>query len=142
MRSVLRQFVLSRDAGSDPDEVLRLPGSAFAVSDGTRSTTLRRLWLDTFDWRLYRSGLTLEQVSSRGQAHLLLTGRDGAVIAAEQVRRPGHDTGQLEGERAINGAAGRLTWPARLEALPLGPLRDSLGPVVGVRALLPESAYR
>ena len=82
MRSVLRQFVLSRDAGSDPDEVLRLPGSAFAVSNGTRSITLRRLWLDTFDWRLYRSGLALEQVSSRGETHLLLTGRDGTVIAA------------------------------------------------------------
>ena len=131
MRSVLRQFVLSRDAGSDPDEVLRLHGSAFAVSDGTRSITLRRLWLDTFDWRLYRSGLTLEQISSRGETHLLLTGRDGTVVAAEQVRRAGHSAGQ-------NGAAGgRVTWPARLDALPLGPLRDHLGPVVGVRALLP-----
>ena len=90
MRSVLRQFVLSRDAGSDPDEVLRLPGSAFAVSDGTRSITLRRLWLDTFDWRLYRSGLTLEQVSSRGETQLLLTGRDGTVVAAARTaaRRP------------------------------------------------------
>jgi CHAD domain-containing protein len=131
LRSVLRQFVLSRDAGSDPDEVLRLPGSAFSVSDGTRSITLRRLWLDTFDWRLYRSGLTLEQVTSRGETHLLLTGRDGTVVAAEQVRRAGHSAGQ-------NGAAGgRVTWPARLDALPFGPLRDYLGPVAGVRALLP-----
>ena len=118
MRSVLRQFVLSRDARSDPDEVLRLPGSSFAVSDGTRPITLRRLWLDTFDWRLYRSGLTLEQVGSRGETHLLLTGRDGTVVAA-------------------GAAGGRVAWPARLEALPLGPLRDHLGPVVGVRALLP-----
>ena len=133
MRSVLRQFVLSRDAGCDPDELLRLPGSSFAVSDGTRSITLRRLWLDTFDWRLYRSGLTLEQVSGRGETHLLLTGRDGTVIAAEQVRRRGDGAGQ-------NGAAGgRVTWPARLDALPLGPLRDHLGPVVGVRALLPAA---
>jgi CHAD domain-containing protein len=131
LQSVLRQFVLSRDAGSDPDEVLRLRGSAFAVSDGTRSVTLRRLWLDTFDWRLYRSGLTLEQVSSRGESHLLLTGRDGTVIAAEELRRPGRDAAQ-------NGTAGeRVTWPARLDALPLGPLRDHLGPVAGVRALLP-----
>ena len=118
MRSVLRQFVLSRDARSDPDEVLRLAGSSFAVSDGTRPITLRRLWLDTFDWRLYRSGLTLEQVSSRGETHLLLTGRDGTVVAA-------------------GAAGGRVAWPARLEALPLGPLRDHLGRVVGVRALLP-----
>jgi CHAD domain-containing protein len=119
--SVLRQFVLNGDAGSDPDEVLRLPGSAFALSDGTRSITVRRLWLDTFDWRLYRSGLALEQVSSRGGTQLVLTGRDGTVIAAEQAGRPG----------------GRVRWPARLDALPLGPLRDHLGPVAGVRALLP-----
>lgn len=123
MPSVLRQFALNGDAGSDPDEVLRLPGSAFALSDGTRSITVRRLWLDTFDWRLYRSGLALEQVSSRGGTQLVLTGRDGAVIAAEQVGRP--------------QPGGRVTWPARLDALPLGPLRDHLGPVAGVRALLP-----
>ncbi len=123
MPSVLRQFVLNGDAGSDPDEVLRLPGSAFALSDGTRSITVRRLWLDTFDWRLYRSGLALEQVSSRGGTQLVLTGRDGTVITAEQIGRP--------------RPGGRVTWPARLDALPLGPLRDHLGPVAGVRALLP-----
>src|SRR5260370_14240784 len=91
LRSALRQFVLNGDAGSDPDDILRLPGSAFAVSDVIRSITLRRLWLDTFDWRLYRSGLTLEQVSSRGAAEVVLTGRDGALIAAEPLgrRHPG-----------------------------------------------------
>src|SRR5260370_32668513 len=89
LRSALRQFVLNGDAGSDPDEILRLPGSAFAVSDGTRPITLRRLWLDTFDWRLYRSGLTLGQVSSRGASAMVLTGRGGPVIAAEPPgRRP------------------------------------------------------
>src|SRR5260370_25642164 len=103
LRSALRQFVLNGDAGSEPDELLTLPGSAFAVSDGTRSITLRRLWLDTFDWRLYRSGLTLEQVSSRGATEMVLTGRDGTVIAAEPLGR------RQRGERRENGApqAGR-----------------------------------
>ncbi len=119
MRNALRHFVLSGDAGAEPDEVLKLPGSAFALSDVIRSATLRRLWLDTFDWRLYRSGLTLEQVSRRGTAEMVLTGRDGSVIAADHVAwRPV-----------------RARWP--LDALPLGPLRDHLEPVVGVRALLP-----
>jgi CHAD domain-containing protein len=163
LRSVLRQFVLSRDAGAEPDELLKLPGSAFAVADGTRPVTLRRLWLDTFDWRLYRSGLTLEQVGSRGLTQLVLTGRDGTVIAAQQVGRPRPGGRALAG-RVQDGAGprqgaggrpreagrapgargedeqpqgGRVTWPARLDALPLGPLRDHLGPVVGVRALLP-----
>jgi CHAD domain-containing protein len=124
LRSVLRHFVLNGDAGSEPDQVLKLPGSAFALSDGTRSVTLRRLWLDTFDWRLYRSGLTLEQVSSRGVTELVLTGRDGAVIAADRVPRQ-------------RGEGRPVTWPALLDALPQGPLRDHVGPVVGVRALLP-----
>jgi CHAD domain-containing protein len=163
--SVLRQFVLDGDAGSEPDKVLRLPGSAFAASDVTRSITLRRLWLDTFDWRLYRSGLTLEQVSSRGAAEIVLTGRDGTVIAAEPLgrRQPGErgengqvreiergasptrgegsrrETGQPQGGRGENGPPQglRVAWPALLDALPQGPLRDHLGPVVGVRALLP-----
>ena len=143
MRSVLRQFVLNGDAGSEPDELLTLPGSAFAVSDGTRSITLRRLWLDTFDWRLYRSGLTLEQVSSRGATEMLLTGRDGTVIAAESLgRRQAGERRENELPQAGRQENGRpqgrrVTWPARLDALPLGPLRDRLGPVVGARALLP-----
>ena len=90
MQSVLRQFVLNGEGSSLPDQVLKLPGSAFAVSDASRSATVRRLWLDTFDWRLYRSGLTLEQVGrSGGTAELVLTGRDGQVIAADHpVPRP------------------------------------------------------
>jgi CHAD domain-containing protein len=165
LRSVLRQFVLDGDAGSEPDDVLRVPGSAFAASDVIRSITLRRLWLDTFDWRLYRSGLTLEQISSRGAAEVVLTGRDGALIATEPLgrRQPGErgENGQVrvierdaspsqgegsrrearrpQGDRSENGLPQglRVTWPALLDAIPQGPLRDHLGPVVGVRALLP-----
>ena len=119
MQSVLRQFVVNGEDEAEPGELLKLPGSAFAISEVARSVSLRRLWLDTFDWRLYRSGLTLEQVSSRGATDLVLTGRDGAVLAAD------------------HGGSGPLKWPGRLDVLPLGPLRDHLGPVVGVRALLP-----
>ena len=136
-QSVLRQFVLHGIDGTAPDKALKLPGSAFAVSTAARSTTLRRPWLDTFDWRLYRSGLTLEQVSSRGATELVLTGRDGTVIATDHVvgRKPGASTGAGAGGEGGNGRATR--WPGPLEALPLGPLRDHIAPVVGVRALLP-----
>jgi CHAD domain-containing protein len=119
LQSVLRQFVVNGDDGAEPGGFLSLPGSAFAISEAVRSVSLRRLWLDTFDWRLYRSGLTLEQISRRGATDLVLTGRDGAILAAD------------------HGGSGPLKWPGRLEVLPLGPLRDHLGPVVGVRALLP-----
>jgi CHAD domain-containing protein len=121
LQSVLRQFVVNRDDGPEPGEFLELPGSGFAVSGPARSVSLRRLWLDTFDWRLYRSGLTLEQTSSRGATDLVLTGRDGTVIAAD------------------HSGSTPLKWPGKLDVLPLGPLRDHLGPVVGVRALLPAA---
>ena len=137
MASVLRQFVVNEDHGTDPDQVLRLPGSAFAVADTTRSVTLRRLWLDTFDWRLYRSGLTLEQVSRGRAADLVLTGRDGTVIAADHVVRQHGGGRDGRNGRDGRGSRARPAWPGLLDALPLGPLRDHLGPVVGVRALLP-----
>jgi CHAD domain-containing protein len=115
LQGARRQFVVGED-GPEPDEVLTRPGSAFSVGAAPRPATLRRLWLDTFDWRLYRSGLTLEQVSGRGSTQIVLAGRDGEILA--------------EADR-------RLAWPATLDALPQGPLRDHLGSVVGVRALLP-----
>jgi len=131
LQSILRQFVLG--GGSDPDPVLELPGSAFALSYAPRSATLRRVWLDTFDWRLYRAGLTLEQATrSGGRAELVLTGRDGEVIAEDHLARR-----QRPGGGEAGAGPARPAWPGLLDALPLGPLRDHLGPVVGVRALLP-----
>ena len=32
---------------------------AFTVAGDRRAKRIRRTWLDTFDWRLYRAGLTL-----------------------------------------------------------------------------------
>ena len=80
----------------------------------------RRCWLDSFDWRLYRAGLTLEQETCAGQTRLVLTGRDGEVMATERVP---------------DGS--KLSWPGLLAVLPAGPLRELLDPVVGVRALFP-----
>jgi len=93
---------------------------AASWSGGGRASSLRRTWLDTFDWRLYRAGLTLEQVTGGGEIRLVLTGRDGAVLADER----------LSGAEAPD-------WPALLAALPSGPMRERLEPVVGVRALCP-----
>ena len=97
-------------------------GSGFTLAAGTRGATVRRTWLDTFDWRLYRAGLTLEQVTGRGAAELRLTGRDGTLLAAGQLG---------------SGARRVPRWPALLAAVPPGPLAEELAPVVGVRALLP-----
>jgi CHAD domain-containing protein len=90
-----------------------------SVMPGRRPRTVRRTWLDTFDWRLYRAGLTLESVTGRGPAELVLTGAGGERITA---------------------AAGGARWPARAGVLPHGPLRDRLEALTWVRALLPVAA--
>ena len=69
----------------------------FSVVPATRPRTLRRTWLDTFDWRLYRAGLTLECVAGHGPAKLVLSGAAGEQITA-----------------AVNGTR----WPALAEGLP------------------------
>ncbi len=93
--------------------------TSFTVSGGSRPARATRTWLDTFDWRLYKAGLSLQQVTARGASQLILTGLDSGHLAAQA------------------GHLGRLRWPARIEALPPGALRDRLTPVVGNRALLP-----
>jgi CHAD domain-containing protein len=121
LRNALREFVLDDSGLPESDADLVALGPQLRWRGDGRARTVRRAWLDTFDWRLYRAGLTLELVTGRGTAELTLTGRDGAVVAAQPA-----------------GTAGsRPSWPAPLGALPVGPLRERLHPVVGVRALLP-----
>jgi CHAD domain-containing protein len=119
---VSREFVVHDSAGAGQDLLRAVTGAvsdALAWANGAPVTTCRRTWLDTFDWRLYRAGLTLEQVTARGGAELTLTGRDGDVLASERLQR------------------GTVVWPSLLTALPPGPLRELLEPVAGIRALSP-----
>ncbi len=88
---------------------------SFTLSSG-RQRSVKRTWLDTFDWRLHHAGLALEQVSGGARTELTLTGEGGERIAVEQQ----------------NGR-----WPGLLDRIAPGPVRDRLGPVVGVRALSP-----
>jgi len=121
------EFVLDGDPGARPDvgrAVSSDTGSTFSISDDGPARRVRRTWLDTFDWRLYRAGLALEQVGHPGRSELVLTGRDGERLAVAQAG-------------AANGSDDRARWPALLGALPPGPLRELLEPVVGVRALAP-----
>lgn len=123
MRNGFREFVLD-NAGAGLDELVASavkPGRGVSWANGGRVRTCRRTWLDTFDWRLYRAGLALEQTASRDTVDLTLTGRDGEVLAAERMEA---------GEPAPR-------WPAKLDGLPAGPLRELLEPVVDVRALSP-----
>ena len=78
---------------------------------------MRRIWLDSVDWRLYRKGmaLTATATADSDECTLELSARDGVTVIA------GPDS---------------LGWPRLLAGLP-GPLRPRLEPVLGVRALLP-----
>jgi len=102
-----------------PDRVREELTSAFTVDEDRHAARLRRTWLDTFDWRLYRAGLALQHVSSpgpRGTGELVLTGTGGQRLTAP---------GPLARGPSLPGA------------LPPGPLRDRVAAVAGIRALLP-----
>jgi CHAD domain-containing protein len=130
----LRDFVLeapAEDPGNAQENASdRLPAALAALAQaftvvsepgvpGSPGSGVRRhTWLDTFDWRLYRAGLTLEvEQASRG-ARLLLTGGTGGAPHAEQP---------------VTG------WPPRRPALdlPPGPVRDRIAGLISPRALLP-----
>ena len=114
-----RDFVLAEPGQQPLDRVLSELGATFGVAGDGRIRSVRRRWLDTFDWRLYRAGLTLYQVTGRGTSELTLTGPDGQRLTAP---------------------AGRSRWPALAGALPPGPLRDRVARISGIRALLPVAA--
>jgi CHAD domain-containing protein len=111
------EFVAVDGSGPVPDRVRAALEPAYTVTEETSRRT-RQVWLDTFDWRLHAAGLALRQVTGPPSAELVLTSCAGEPLL----------TGTLP--RAIR-------WPGRLPVLPDGPLRDRLGPVAGVRALLP-----
>ena len=114
----MREFVLDGEPSRSADLLAELTGGAPWVN-GDRTRVRRRTWLDTFDWRLYRAGLTLEQTAVRDQTELQLTGRGGEALATQLL------------------AAGHPGWPRLVSQLPPGPLRELLEPVAGVRALCP-----
>jgi CHAD domain-containing protein len=119
-------FVLDGEAGAGLDRLLSSigsDGSGFGCAGGGSGRRVRRTWLDSFDWRLYRAGLSLEQVGNGATTVLVLAGRDGEPLAAHPL--------------PPRGQPGALRWPSLLSALPPGPLRALLEPVVGIRALAP-----
>lgn len=84
----------------------------FAVAVGA-ARTISQTWLDTFDWRLHAAGISLEYIDN---GPLTLHLPDGARLQGPQPAR---------------------SWPAQVDDLPAGLLRDRLAPVVAPRALLP-----
>jgi len=119
----LREFVV--DSPAEEDSTLAAVRSAlsraFMVVEepgAASSGTHRRTWLDTFDWRLYKAGLTLRFEQARRGGRLVLSKADGTPQAEQQVTR----------------------WPRRpglAGDLPDGPVRDRIIVLTSPRALLP-----
>ena len=118
----LREFVADTTAeDSDLTAVRSALSQAFTVREepgAAGSGTHRRTWLDTFDWRLYKAGLTLHFEQARRGGRLVLSKADGTPQAEQPVTR----------------------WPRRpglAEDLPPGPVRDRIAVLTSPRALLP-----
>lgn len=90
----------------------------FVVATGV-SQRIRRRRLDTFDQRLRGAGLTLEHQIADSSGRLVL--------------------GRLDGTSRVTAPVPDLRWPARADALPPGPVRDTIAPVTGIRALMVAS---
>src|SRR6516225_8297657 len=86
--SVVREFVLVGDRPGPNGDVPAIDDPRFSMAAARKSATMRRTWLDTFDWRLFRAGLTLELLVGRGTSELVLTGRDGELVATELTASP------------------------------------------------------
>ena len=99
--------------------VLEALGTGFDIvpERGGASAASRRTWLDTFDWRLYRAGLTLEYVGRARGGELLLSGGDNPPIT----------------QPVIGWQAAR---PHLMCDLPNGPVASRIGDLVAPRALL------
>ena len=110
MQAFSQAVVLAASDPGQPGEagVLAALAPRFSVQRTARSRSVRRAWLDTFDWRLHRAGFTLEYVTGRRPAELVLTGPAGDVVTQR---------------------ASRLSWPALAGDLPAGPVRDRLARV-------------
>lgn len=110
------EFVVERGVTPPLSMVAAVLASEFeVVHEPPRSVA--RTWLDTFDWRLFRAGLTLEHLEGTGSAELVLS-----TVAGRQVAR---------------SPANGLTWPARVNGSTPAGVAQRLAPVLGVRALLP-----
>jgi CHAD domain-containing protein len=105
---------------ADPDALVALLRERFALAE-SRTSTADRVAYDTADRRLRAAALELGLERARGGGSRLVLHEAGTPPLAEPAARR---------RRYV------------LEDLPPGPLRERLGPVVEMRALLPVAAVR
>jgi CHAD domain-containing protein len=114
MGKVSRAF--SKQGAVDVEAVEAALQPQFVLAAGAERT-VSHTWLDTFDWRLHSAGISLDYFDD---GPLILQFPDGSRCEGPQPRK----------------------WPALLQDLPPGRLRDALAPVVVLRALMPVVTVR
>ncbi|PXY20809.1 hypothetical protein BAY60_25200 [Prauserella muralis] len=96
-------------------------GTRYTLSAG-QATTRTVTYLDTVDWRLRRKGLVLRHERATSEAGTLRLDGTGDAVSAT-LPSP-------------------VAWPARIEHLPDGELRDGLADAMWVRAVAPVAKGR
>lgn len=109
--------VFSKQGAVEVDAVAAVLQPKFALAAGPEKA-VSHTWLDTFDWRLHAAGISLEYVD------------DGPLTA------------QLADGARVQGPLPDGDWPVHVDDLPPGRLRDTLGPIIAPRALLPVVTVR
>jgi CHAD domain-containing protein len=102
----------SKEGAVDVDAVAAALRPKFELASGPEQTA-SHTWLDTFDWRLHSAGISLHFADA---GPLIMELSDGSRLQAP-----------LAG----------VKWPAQADALPAGPIRDALAPLIAPRALMP-----
>lgn len=117
MKPSLRDFWLPE--GAEQIAISDSISSALRCVAEAETETLSR-YLDSFDWALYQAGAALQEetVGERRELVWLDLNKRGAIVA----RQPLEDT------------------PGFIDAMPLGPVRDLLEPLLGIRRLLPMAS--
>jgi CHAD domain-containing protein len=150
----LADFIVCGDDEQAWDEtvagVLEALGAAFDVipdRGGKPAAACRRTWLDTFDWRLHRAGLTLEYAGRARGGELLLAGNAAnSAGPPSPPSAPGTASAPNSADAASPADSPAISQPvigwqaARphlMCELPDGPVTSRIGDLVAPRALLP-----
>jgi CHAD domain-containing protein len=135
--------------------VLEALGSAFGVvpDRSGKPAASRRTWLDTFDWRLHRAGLTLEYAGRPRGGELLLSGTAANSASPPIAVSPPSTANSANSASSASSASAatpadtapisqpvigwQATRPHLMSEVPDGPVASRIGDLVAPRALLP-----
>ena len=118
MTSATRLLQATDESRFEIEALVAALSSQYTVVTGPKQL-VRRARLDTFDRRLRAAGLTLEhQIVALGERLVM---------------------GRLDGSSTVVVPVKNMRWPALADVLPSGPVRDTIAPVTGIRALMVAS---